>query len=59
MSRQRATLQVEITFDGGRYEVRDLIPVSRIWIGDSLDGRTGVTGWRITGSAELVDEEQQ
>ncbi|UXY25028.1 hypothetical protein N8I84_42130 (plasmid) [Streptomyces cynarae] len=56
MSQQRATLQVEITFDGHQ-DPRDLVPTARLWIGESLDGRTGVTGWRITGRTEAAIEE--
>jgi hypothetical protein len=56
-TRQRATLHIEIDYDGAHLDARDVIPSARIWIGDSLEGRTGITGWRITGTLEPATEE--
>jgi hypothetical protein len=48
---RRARLTVDIEFDDTR-DPRDLIPVTRLWLGESLDGRPGVLGWRITETPE-------
>ncbi|MFF7190539.1 hypothetical protein ACFZAR_36210 [Streptomyces sp. NPDC008222] len=51
----RARLIVDIDFDDTS-DPRDLIPVTRLWLGEGLEGRRGVLGWRITGTTEPTEE---
>ena len=56
VSRKRATLTVEVTFDGTYYDLSEIVSVAEDWIHAGLEDRDDVRGVTITGTAEPLPD---
>ena len=59
MSRKRATLTVQITFDGTYYDLSEIVSVSEDWIHAGLEDRDDVRGVSIDGTAALLQDDEE